>query len=477
MASEPLPVDRVIERRPRSLAHMFLERVETTPDADAYYYPVDGGWQESTWEQTHALVEGLAAGLVALGIEPEDRVAVMATTRYEWVLAFLAAQFAGAAVTPVDPTADDAHVAGVLRDSGARVVIAEDYDAVRTLWRVRARIRDVVRVVQIDGDYPDHRVLSLEGLLALGADHLAEEPRAIARRLYAVRRQGLAAITYAPARDGVLRGVRLSHGALTYQGAAVAALGVVGEPDLLYLCLPLAGTFGRSMLATHFACGFPVAIEGRPDRAIASLSLVRPTVVGLTPALLEQVRAQVEHESRAGLLHRRAADRAFEVARQVREREAAGEPVTGRLARRHRSLDRKVLARVREVFGERLRFVVTTGGLDGALAEFFDLAGVMVLEGYGRPETAGAACLALPADHRSGTAGRPLPGTRVRVADDGEILVAGPGLMDGYHERRRDTARVMEQGWWHSGDSGVLDAEGRLRVLGRLPEGTSPDSW
>ena len=472
MASEPTPVDRVIERRPRSLAHMFLERVETTPDAEAYYYPVEGGWQESTWEQAHTLVEGLAAGLVALGIEPEDRVAVMATTRYEWVLAFLAAQFAGAAVTPVDPTADDAHVAGVLRDSGARVVIAEDHDVVRTLWRVRARIRDVIRVVQIDGDYPDERVLSLEGLLALGLDHLAEQPRAIARRLYAVRRQGLAAITYPPTADGVLRGVRLSHAALTYQGAAIASLGVVDEPDLLYLCLPLADTFGQSLLAAHFACGFPVAIEGRPDRALASLSLVRPTVVGLTPALLEEVRALVERETRAGLLQRRAADRAFEVARQVREREAAGEPVAGRLARRHRSLDRRVLSDVRKVFGERLRFVVTGSGLDGALAEFFDLAGVTVLEGYGRPETAGAVSLALPDDHGGGTAGRPLPGTRVRVSDDGEILVSGPGLMDGYHERRRDTARALVQGWWHSGDSGVLDDEGRLRVLGRLPGAT-----
>ena len=114
MAFDPV----VIDKRPRSLAHMFLEWVETTPDADAYYYPVDGGWQESTWEQTHHLVEGLAAGLVALGIQPEERVAVMASTRYEWLLAFLAVQFSGAAVTLVDPAASDAEVAHVLQDSG-----------------------------------------------------------------------------------------------------------------------------------------------------------------------------------------------------------------------------------------------------------------------------------------------------------------------------------------------------------------------
>ncbi len=432
MAFDPV----VIDKRPRSLAHMFRERVETTPDAEAYYYPVDGGWQESTWEQTNSLVEGLAAGLVALEVQPEERVAVMATTRYEWVLAFLAVQFCGAAVTLVDPAAGDLEVAHVLQDSGARVVIAEDYEAVRTLWRIRARIRDVAKVVQIDGDYPDERVLSLEGLLGLGAEQLEAEPRVIAQRLYAVRRQGLAAIVYEPSSDGLLRGVRLTHSALTYQAAAVASLGVVGEPDLLFLCLPLAHTFGRALFATHLACGYPVALEGRPDRVLDSLAKVRPTVVGLTPALLADVRERVENENRSRLLRRRA--------------------------------ERRIHAAVRQVFGERLRFVVAAGsGLDADLMEFFDLAGVAVLEAYGRPETGGAACLALPDDRGSGTAGRPLPGTEVRIAADGEILVSGPGVMEGYHRRRADTAAALRQGWWRSGDAGVLDTHGRLRVLGR----------
>jgi long-chain acyl-CoA synthetase len=435
-------IDPLIDKRPRSVVHMFLDRVDETPDDDAYYYPVEGGWQESTWEQTHVLVEGLAAGLVALEVQPEDRVAVMATTRFEWVLAFLAVQSCGAAVTLVDPAADDAEVAHVLQDSGARVVIAEDHDAVRTLWRIRARIRDVTKVVQIDGDYPDPRVLSLEGLLGLGADRLASEPRVIAQRLYAVRRQSLGAILYEPSDDGSLRGVRLSHSALTYQAAAVASLGVVGEPDLLYVCVPLARTFGRALFATHLACGFPLALEGRSDRALDSLALVRPTVVGLTPGMLAEVRERAEDENRSRLLRRRA--------------------------------ERRVLGAVRQIFGERLRFVVAAGaGLDGGLMDFFEQAGVTVLEAYGHPETGGAVCLACPEDRGTGTAGRPLPGTEIAIADDGEILVSGPGLMDGYHRRRADTVGVLRRGWWRSGDAGLLDEAGRLRVLGRLPAGST----
>lgn len=464
MAFDPM----VIDKRPRSLAHMFLTRVETQPDADAYYYPVEGGWQQSSWAQTRDLVEGLAAGLVALGVQPEDRVAIIASTRYEWVLAFLATQFAGGAVTAVDPTGGDAEVAHVLRDSGARVVIAEDNDAVQRLWRIRADIRDVAKVVQVDGDFPDERVLSLEGLLALGHEHLADQPRVIAQRLYAVRRQGLAAVVYTPEGDGPPRGVRLRHSALTYQGAAVAALGEVGESDLLYLCLPLAHTYGQALLAVQLATGSPAALEGRPDHVVDSLTSVRPTWVGLTPRLLEEIRGRVDEANQAGVLRRRAAVRAYDVARQVRELEADGDKVTGRLARRHRSLDRRVLSDARAVFGDRFRFAVTPGvGLDASTAELFDLAGVTVLEAYGRPETAGAVSVALPDDRGSGTAGRPLPGTEVRVTEGGEVLVSGPGLMDGYHGRRVDTASALRKGWLHTGDTGVLDGSGRLRVLGR----------
>lgn len=427
----------VIDKRPRSLVHMFLHRVEDSPDEDAFYYPVDGGWQESSWAQTHELVEGLAAGLLALGLEVEDRVAILASTRYEWVLAQLATLWAGGAVTAVDLSADDATVAGVLADSGARVVVAEDYDAVRTLWRIRARIRDVVKVVQIDGDYPDQRVLTLEGLLGLGQDHLAEHPRALSQRLYAVRRDGLAALTYVDDQAGGLRGVRLSHAALTYQATAVAMLKQLSDADLAYLALPLRTAYAQSLLGVQLACGFPIALEGRSDRAVESVALVRPTFVAATPGLLDRVRAAIEEEHRPGLL------------------------------RRQRTVEKLVRTDVRELFGDRLRFVLCGGGaLDTELLEFFEGAGVTVLEAYGRAEAGGAVSIALPEDAGSRTAGRPLPGTAVRISGDGEIEVSGPGVMDAYHRRRADSEAALDQGWLRTGDAGVLDEEGRVRVLG-----------
>lgn len=434
MANDPV----VIDKRPRSLVHMFLSRVEETPDEDAYYYPVEGGWQESSWTHTHALAEGLAAGLLALGIEPEDRVAVIASTRYESVLAYLATLWAGAAVTAVDPTADDDTIARVLADSGARVVVAENHDTVHTLWRIRGRIRDVTKVVQIDGDYPDDRVLTLEGLLRRGHDHLVDQPRALSQRLYAVRRRGLAALPYVDDRRGGMRGVRLSHAALTYQGTAVAMLGELTDADLVYVSLPFRSAYAQALLGVQLACGFPMALEGRADRAVDSLAVVRPTVVAATPSLLERVRDEIEQARRPGLL------------------------------RRQRWVEKKVRSDVRDVFGDRLRFVVCAGsGLASGLTDFFEPAGLTLLEAYGRAETGGAVSVSLPADAASHTAGRPLPGTAVRISGDGEIEVAGPGVMDGYHRRRADSEASLDHGWLRTGDAGLLDDAGRLRVLGR----------
>jgi len=426
-----------IEKRPRSLAHLFLRRVEESADEDAFYYPVEGGWQESSWGHTHALVQDLAAGLLSLGVQPEDRVALVATTRYEWVLGFLATMWAGGAVTAVDPHADDETLAQILADSGSRVVIAEDYDVAAALWRIRGRIRDVVKVVQIDGDYPDQRVLTLEALLTQGQAHLVEQPRALSQRLYAVRRQGLALLPYVEDDAGGRRGVLLSHAALTYQASAVAALGHVSDADLLYLGLPLSTAYAQVLLAIQLAVGFPIALEGRPGHVIDSMAVVRPTVVAGTAAMLDDVRGHVEVSQPRGLLRRR------------------------------RSRDKKLRSDVRATFGDRLRFVACAGGgVDADLRDFFAEAGVQVLEAYGRAETGGAVSVALP-DDDGVHAGRPLPGTVVRVTDDGELEVSGPGLMDGYHRRPVDTSAVLSHGWLRTGDTGRLDRHGRLVVLGR----------
>jgi long-chain acyl-CoA synthetase len=353
----------VIDRRPRSMAHLFLARVATSPDEVAYYYPVDDEWQASTWAQTHQLVQWLAAGLVALGVQPEERVALIADTRYEWILCDLAIMCAGAATTTIFPTTTDADVAHILDDSGARVVIAENVEQVQKLWRIRGRIRGVRRVIQLDGDFPDDRVLSLEGLLRLGERHLEDDPDAVAHRLDAVRREGLATIMYTSGTTGTPKGVRLRHSAWTYEGAAIAAQGILDENDLQLLWLPLSHSFGKVLLSTQLACGFPTAVDGRVDRIIDNLAVVRPTFMGAAPRIFEKAHARiVAMTEEEGGLKKKVFDQAFAVARRVRRYQAEGRRVPYLLARRHRMLDKLVFARIRARVGGRPRGFIKGGG-------------------------------------------------------------------------------------------------------------------
>jgi long-chain acyl-CoA synthetase len=224
----------------------------------------------------------------------------------------------------------------------------------------------------------------------------------------------------------------------------VAALGQLSDADLVYVPLPLSSVYAQAVLGVQLACGFPVAMAGRRDQLVDSLMLVRPTVVAATAPMLQQVRTTIEDEQPRGVL------------------------------RRQKTLDKWLRTDVREMFGDRLRYVLCAGAeVDSATAELLELAGVTLLEAYGAPETGGAVAVSLPEDAGSRTAGHPLPGTQVRISAGGEILVSGPGLADGYHARRVVALPQADPGWWRTGDAGVLDAEGRLRVLGRYVERTS----
>jgi long-chain acyl-CoA synthetase len=460
----------VISSRASSGPRMFLDRIAATPTAEAFRYPENGGWTTVTWQQVGQRVELLAAGLISLGIKPEERVALASGTRYEWVVVDFAILAAGAATTTVYPTTHAEDVAFIVANSGSRIVVAEDQKQVDKLIAHRAELPAVQNVVVIDGDGDGDWVITLADLEQRGKQLLADSPSAVTDRIDAIRPDQLATLIYTSGTTGKPKGVRLTQDSWTYTAAAMDALGVLSDKDLNYLWLPLAHAFGKVMLALPLAIGFPTVIDGRVDKIIENLTVIRPTIMGAVPRIFEKVHGKInEMVAKEGGVKKRLFDWATGVGVQMSRVRQAGERPSPLLAAQYKLADRLVLSTIRDRFGGRMRFFISgSAALDREIAQWFDAVGVIVLEGYGLTETSAASSINRPGAYRFGTVGWTLPETDVKIAADGEILLKGPGVMNGYHDLPEATAEVIDaEGWFHTGDIGELDAEGFLRITDR----------
>ncbi len=453
-----------------SLASMFFDRVQAMPDAEAFRFRGDEEWQSVTWQQAMEAVRTIAAGLLALGVQPEDRVAIASTTRYKWLLADLAIISAGAATTAVYPSTRSEDVVYILTDSGSRIVFAEDDTQLAKLHAQRDELPDVFQVVTFDGQPDGDWVMSLDDLQALGAKHLVEHPSAVEESVAAVRPDQLATLIYTSGTTGLPKGVELPHRCWTYIGAMAEQLDVLSPDDLQYLWLPLSHSFGKMLLAAQLQIGFPTAVDGRIDKIVDHLAEVRPTFMAGPPRVFEKVHAKVvqtvqEEGGVKAVLFRWA----FAVGGHVSQAKLEGRTPGLLLQAQYAVADRLVLGRIRELLGGRIRFLISgSAALSPDVARWFHSAGVLILEGYGLTETSAAAAIVLPDDPAFGVVGPPVPGTEVRIAEDGEVLLRGPGVMLGYHNNPAATDEVLDaDGWFATGDVGEIDDKGRLRITDR----------
>lgn len=456
-----------------NLAALFADRVEVTPDKEAFRHLDHGEWVSVTWRDTATRVESLAAGLLALGIEPEQRVGIASSTRYEWILADLAVMSAGAATTTVYANTNATDTGYILADSGSRIVFAENAAQLAKLTERREELPTVTKVVLFDGSADGDWVITLEELAELGAKHLADHPACVRDAIAAITPDRLATLIYTSGTTGRPKGVRLDHRAWVYEGAAVAALDVIGEDDLQLLWLPLAHSFGKVLLAAQLACGFVSAVDGRVDKIVDNAAVVKPTFMAAAPRIFEKAHARIVTTARQqGGIRATLFDRAFAVGLDRDRRRRAGQHSGLVMSLQHKLFDRLVFSKVREVFGGSVRFFVSgSAPLNREIAEWFHAAGLLILEGYGLTETAGGGFINRPDHVKLGTVGLPFEGTEVRIGADGEVQIRSPNVMAGYHNMPEATAAVFtEDGWLRTGDKGHLDDEGFLTITGRIKD-------
>ncbi len=419
-------------------------------------------WTDVTAGTFLADVKAVAKGLVAAGVEPGDRVAVMSRTRYEWTLVDYAIWFAGAATVPIYETSSTEQVEWILADSGARAVIAETPEHISRVNACRERLTELHHAWSIDGG-------AVDLLGRLGAD--ISEADLEARRTTSGP-DSLATLIYTSGTTGRPKGCMLTHANFGIETIAVSdeleELLQQGASTLLFL--PLAHVFARVIQVVCVRNRVRLGHSSDIKNLLADLGAFGPTFILAVPRVFEKVFNTASQRASAdgkGKIFARAAEVAIGFSRGL---EAGRTPVSVRL--QHRIFDRLVYARLRSALGGSCRYAVSGGApLGERLGHFYRGVGVNVLEGYGLTETTAALTVNLPDAQKVGTVGRPVQGTSVRVAEDGELLFRGGQVFTGYWRNESATAEATEaDGWFHTGDVGEVDEEGFVRITGRKKE-------
>jgi len=430
---------------------------------EVFSRPGPEGWVGVTAVRFHDEVKAVAKGLVAAGIEPGDRIALISKTRYEWTLFDYAIWFAGAVTVPVYETSSAEQVQWILEDSGARAVVAETQEHVARVTEVRGGLTELNHVWSLSGN-------AVDVLTRLGHD-ISED--VLETRRTTAGPGDLATLIYTSGTTGRPKGCRLTHGNFMVElGVAVEELDQLFDTEdaSTLLFLPLAHVFARIIQIGCVRSRTRLGHSSDIKNLVADLQAFRPTFVLAVPRVFEKVFNTASQRATAdgrGAIFDRAAETAMAYSRGLDK----GKPSLAVRAQ-HAVFSRLVYGKLRDALGGRCEYAVSGGApLGDRLGHFYRGIGVTVLEGYGLTETTAAVTVNLPDAVKIGTVGRPLPGTSVRVAEDGELLFKGGQVFTGYWHNDEATAEVLESsGWFHTGDVGEVDDEGFVRITGRKKE-------
>jgi long-chain acyl-CoA synthetase len=471
MPPDPLASD-LRKNEPRTAVEMWKRRVAKRPAAPAFRHFVGESWKTISYAEADAAAQEIAAGLVAAGVVPGDRVCLVAQTRLEWALCDVGILLAGGVTVPIYASNTPDQCEFIIRDAGAKIVIVEDAVQRDKVLPLRDRLFTITGMVQIADEAPaGDFVRSLAALRAAGRSWLEAQKGAGADILKAhaetVGPESMFTIVYTSGTTGTPKGVVLTHENLTSSVcSAVRAMGV-NAGDEQYLFLPLAHILARQTIWVGFEAGYITAFSRGTNLIKEDLLAVRPTFMAGVPRIFEKFYAGVSAALAQGSgLKRRLADWAVRSGRAHASAQRAGGRSGGF---GHWVADKLVLSKLRARLGlDRCRFLISGGApLSADIAEFFHAAGLLIMEGYGLTETTSGVFVNRLDRYRLGTVGPAMDVVEARIADDGEILVRGAPVFRQYYNNPAATAESVEpDGWFHTGDIGVIE-DGFLRITDR----------
>ncbi len=445
-----------------TLADLMSKAAVTYGDAPMIRHKVGDAWVDISFAQAGEISSEIARGLIDLGIEKGDRVALLANTRPEWAYADFGISTTGAIVVPIYPSNSPEECHWVVSDSGAVAIVCEDASQVAKITEIRDRCPDLKHVIVMveGGDTGD----------AITVDELRErgrtlDPSVATDRAATVTLDDPYTFIYTSGTTGNPKGCVLLQSNYHSVLEMVRSRGLFdGDENLVYLYLPLAHAFAILILLSATDSGTTIAYwSGDTKKIVPELAEVHPTYLPSVPRIFEKIYTLVTANAPAELL-----TQAVEVGKKVRELQYSGQPIPADLQAAFDEADAKLFSNVRAAFGGELREAVTGAAPIGReILEFFWACGIPVMEGYGMTETATVATTSRPEAHKFGTVGKALPGVEIKIADDGEILIKGANIFSGYWKHEDASFGAVEAGWLHTGDLGSIDDEGYISITGR----------
>ena len=447
-----------------TLADLLPRAAEMYGDAPAIRYKDGEDWVSRSFSEVVETVRPLALGLADLGVEKGDKVSILGNTRPEWTYFDFAALSIGAVVVPIYQTNSPEECQYVLENSDAKVVIVEDDEQLEKIREVRDQLPKLEQVVRMTGSSDD--AISLDDLAARGTGDAA----AWESRWSAVTPGDICTFIYTSGTTGPPKGCVITHGNYRSMLDMVNQNSVIEGEDLTYLYLPLAHSFALLIQLGSFDLGATLAYwERDPLKILPNLAELKPTYFPSVPRIFEKIyTAATSGMEKEGGLKKAIFDWSIRVGGRMRDAERAGRAPGFLLRKQYEFADKRVLSKIRGLFGGRLRLAVSGAApINPDILRFFDSAGVLVLEGWGMTETSTAATISTAEDFKIGTIGKPFPGCQIRIADDGEILVKGPNVFQGYYKNEEATRETIVDGWLHTGDIGSIDEDGFIKITGR----------
>ena len=458
----------------RTLCDLLFHVVEAHRKPDLLLVKRAGAWQRISTEEFAGAVRNLSCGLMALGVKPGEKVALLSEDRPEWAVADFAILSAGAADVPLYPTLNAKDSAYIVNDCDARLAVVSTPEQANKLLSMKGALPSLRDIVIMDPPGPGQgNLLRWDEVLARGAEYAIHRPDLHRKSAGAVKPEDLASIIYTSGTTGVPKGVMLTHRNFVENARGGMETIAVGETDLALVFLPLSHSFERLADYCYFWGGCSLAYAESLEKVADNMGEVRPTVMAAVPRFYEKVYGRVlDQAARAPYAKKALIHWSVAVARVWAERRALKRRIGPWLALKHRIADALLFRRLRERVGGRLRFFISGGApLAKELAEFFYGCGIRICEGYGLTESAPVITINRLEEIRFGSIGKPLSNVEVALAEDGELLARGPNIMRGYYKLPEATAEVLTaDGWLKTGDIAHRDEEGYLYITDRKKE-------